>query len=327
VTPATSAEASGGRPLRVLVTGVSGFAGPAVVRALAERGHSVHGLARHAPAREVGAPLDFHPGDVRDAAGVARVVDEVAPAAVVHLAAVAEPGAAEADPAAAYGVNLGGTLAVLAAARAAPRKLRLLIVSSSAVYGAVEAAALPITEETPLRPLTVYGASKAAAELAALQWERAYGVDVIVARPFNHTGPGQLPAYVCAALASQVAAIERGRQPPVLSVGNVDPVRDVADVRDVAAGYVALLERGRSGGVYNICTGEGVSIAEIIAQLRTLARVPMRSRLDPERQRSRDVERMVGSHARVTAETGWTPRISLPDTLATVLDDWRHRAA
>jgi GDP-4-dehydro-6-deoxy-D-mannose reductase len=315
------------RPLRVLVTGVSGFAGPAVVRALAERGHDVHGLARHAPAREVGAPLDFHPGDIRDAAGVARVLGEVAPDAVVHLAAVAEPAAAEADPAAAYAVNLGGTVAVLAAARASSHAPRLLIVSSSAVYGAVDAADQPITEETPLRPLTVYGASKVAAEVAGLQWERAYGVQVIVARPFNHTGPGQRSAYVCAALASQVAAIECGRQPPVLTVGNVDPVRDIGDVRDVAAGYVALLERGRSGGVYNLCTGEGVSVAEIIAQLRTLARVPMRSRMDPERQRSRDVERLVGSHARVTAETGWAPRISLLDTLATVLDDWRARVS
>jgi len=131
---------------------------------------------------------------------------------------------------------------------------------------------------------------------------------------------------VCAALASQVAAIERGSQPPVLTVGNVDPVRDVGDVRDVAAGYVALLERGRRGAVYNLCTGEGVSIAEIIAQLRTLARVPLRAWMDPKRRRARDVERIVGSHARASADTGWEPRIPLLDTLATVLDDWRHRA-
>src|SRR5262249_57689078 len=111
----------------VWVTGGWGFAGPAVVRALAKQGHSVHGLARHAPAREIGAPLNFHPGDVRDVAGVARVVDEVAPDAVVHLAAVAEPGAAETDPAAAYGVNLRGTLAPLAAARTPPPARPLLV--------------------------------------------------------------------------------------------------------------------------------------------------------------------------------------------------------
>jgi GDP-4-dehydro-6-deoxy-D-mannose reductase len=327
VTHAPSAEVPAGRALRVLVTGVSGFAGPPLVRALTERGHSVHGLARHPPAGDVGAPLVFHAGDVRDAAGVARVMAAVAPDAVVHLAAVAEPRTAEADPAGAYDVNLGGTLAVLAAARATSPRPRLLLVSSSAVYGAVEPGDQPITEDAPLHPLTVYGASKAAAEVAALQWERAYGVDVVVARPFNHTGPGQMPAYVCAALASQVAAIESGRQPPVLTVGNVDPVRDIADVRDVAAGYVALLERGRSGTVYNLCTGEGVSVAEVIAQLRTLARIPMRARMDPERRRARDAERIVGSHARATADTGWTPRIPLLDTLETVLDDWRGRAA
>ena len=315
------------RPLRVLVTGVSGFAGPAVVSAFAARGHAVHGFSRQAPGGDVGSPLTFHAGDVRDVAALARVTSDVAPDAIVHLAAIAEPGAAESDPATAYDVNLGGTLAVLAAARSASRKPRLLLVSSSAVYGAVGAADQPIGEDTPIRPLGVYGASKAAAEIAALQWQRAYGVDVVVARPFNHTGPGQRPAYVCAALASQAAAIEAGRQPAVLTVGNVDPVRDIGDVRDVAAGYVALVERGRAGAVYNLCTGQGVSVAEIIAQLRTLARVPMRARMDPERRRSRDVERIVGSHARATAETGWAPRIPLIDTLVTVLDDWRHRTA
>ena len=119
-------------------------------------------------------------------------------------------------------------------------------------------------------------------------------------------------------------AIESGRQPPVLTVGNVDPVRDVGDVRDVAGGYVALLERGRRGTVYNLCTGEGASVAEIIAQLRSLARVPMRAWIDPARRRPHDAERIVGSHARATADTGWAPRIPLVDTLATVLDDWRH---
>jgi len=315
--------------MRVLVTGISGFAGPVVARALAERGHTVHGFARHAPdeRRIAGVSLTLHTGDVCDGTRLAQVLREAAPDAVLHLAAVAEPAAAEADPAAAYRVNLGGTLAVLEAARGATPRPRVVLVSSGAVYGAVEPGDLPLAEDTPLRPLTVYGASKAAAEIAALQWGRAYGLDVVVARPFNHTGPGQTTAYVCAALASQVAAIEAARQAPVIAVGNVDAVRDMTDVRDVAAGYVALLERGHSGTVYNLCSGEGVSVAEIVAQLRTLARVPMRAKVDPGRRRPRDVDRIVGSRARALSDTGWEPRISLLDTLATVLDDWRHRAA
>jgi GDP-4-dehydro-6-deoxy-D-mannose reductase len=311
--------------MRILVTGASGFAGPVVARTLIDRGHTVHGLARRPPARATA--MTFHPGDVRDAAALGRLLAEIAPDGIIHLAALAEPAAAEADPAEAYAVNLGGTLALLRAAREASRRPRFLIASSSAVYGVVTPAECPLGEDTTLRPLTVYGASKAAAELAALQWGRAYDLDVVVARPFNHTGPGQEPAYLCAALARQVARIEAGQQPPVLQVGNVDPVRDWSDVRDVAAGYAAVLERGRSGMVYNLCAGEGVSVAEIIAQLRTLARVPMRAHVDPARQRRHDVERIVGSHARVTADTGWEPEIPLLDTLATVLDDWRGRGS
>jgi len=313
--------------MRVLVTGVSGFAGPMVARALVEGGHEVHGLARRPPdaARVADLALTLHTGDVCDAAWLARLVADVAPAGVVHLAAVAEPAAAERDPEAAYRTNLGGTLALLAAVRAAAPSTRLVVVSSSAVYGAVEPERLPASEDVPLRPLSVYGASKAAAEIAALQWGRAHDLDVVVARPFNHTGPGQSPAYVCAALASQIAAIEAGRQPPVLAVGNVDPVRDVSDVRDIAAGYVALLERGRSGTVYNLCAGEGSSVAELIALLRSLARVPLRARIDPGRRREHDVDRLVGDATRASSETGWRPRFALLDTLATVLDDWRRR--
>jgi GDP-4-dehydro-6-deoxy-D-mannose reductase len=157
------------------------------------------------------------------------------------------------------------------------------------------------------------------------QWARSYGLHVERARPFNHTGPGQRASFVCAAIGRQVARIERGEQAPVLTVGNPDPVRDFSDVRDVMAGYVALLERGKCGEAYNLCAGEGVSIAEVIALFRTHARVPMRAWSDPKLRRPVDVERIVGSHAKATADTGWTPRIPLVDTLRDVLEDWRGR--
>jgi GDP-4-dehydro-6-deoxy-D-mannose reductase len=314
--------------VRVLVTGLGGFAGPAVASALLAAGHEVVGLVRRTPARALPLPATaLHRCDLRDRVEVERLVGALAPDALVHLAGLTSVPAAERDPRAAYRANLGGTLAVLGAVRSRAPRARVLAVTSVEVYGAVEPADLPIGEETPLRPATVYGASKAAADLAAAQWGRAYGLDVVRARPFNHTGAGQDPAFVCSALARQLAAIEAGRQPPVVRAGNLDTVRDFSDVRDVAAGYVALLERGRSGEAYNLCSGEGVSIAEVAALLRSHARVAVRVESEPSLRRALDVPRVVGSHARATHDTGWAPRIALADTLAAVLEDWRGRIA
>ena len=317
--------------MRVFVTGIAGFAGPAVAAALLEAGHVVHGLVRGAGPwpRLAGLPLApgaLHRGELADGR-FPDLVRDLAPDAVVHLAALSFVPTAERDPAAAYRTNLGGTLAVLAAVRAHAPRARVLAVTSGDVYGAAQATELPIVEETPLRPVTVYGASKAAADIAAAQWARAYGLDVVRARPFNHTGPGQDPAFVCSALARQLALIEAGKQDPVVRVGNADPVRDFSDVRDIAAGYVALLERGRSGEVYNLCSGDGVSIAEVIALLRTHARVPVRVHSDPALRRAHDVPRIVGSHARATEHTGWRPARQLTTTLREVLEDWRARIA
>src|SRR5213078_125112 len=175
---------------------------------------------------------------------------------------------------------------------------RLLWVGSSDAYGAVTPADLPITEDAPFRPLSVYGASKAAGDVTAGQWARSYGLDVVRARPFNHTGPGQRATFVSASFARQMARMERGEQERVLHVGNPDPVRDFSDVRDVMAGYVALLERGRAGEAYNLCAGEGVSVAEVLAVLRTHARLPVRVVGDAALRRAADVPRVVGSHAR-----------------------------
>jgi GDP-4-dehydro-6-deoxy-D-mannose reductase len=314
--------------MRVLVTGIAGFVGPWVAAAFLEAGHEVHGLVRGEGPWPRLAPLSLalHRGDVADPAFF-RMMAEVAPAAIVHLAGLSFVPDAERDPAAAYGANLTGTLAVLGAVRAHVPRARVLAVGSGDVYGEVRAGELPVVEETPLRPVTVYGASKAAADIAAAQWGRAYGLDVVRARPFNHTGPGQDPAFVCSALARQLALIEAGRQEPVVRVGNLDPVRDFSDVRDIAAGYVALAERGRAGEVYNLCSGEGVSIAEVIAILRSHTRVPVRVHSDPALRRALDVPRMVGSHARATTDTGWRPRIPLSETLGALLEDWRRRIA
>ena len=309
--------------MRVLVTGIGGFVGPWLAGALAEHGHQIEGLVRTGDEPPPG--IVGHRADVTERAEVEGVLRTVLPDAVIHLAAISFVPEAEGDPDTAYRINLGGTLALMAAMRTVTPSARLLFVGSSDAYGAVLRSELPVGEDVPFRPLSVYGASKAAADVAAGQWARSYGLDVVRARPFNHTGPGQRASFVCAGIARQVARIERGEQEPVLTVGNADPVRDFSDVRDVMAGYVALLERGKRGEAYNLCAGEGVSIAGVIALFRTHARVPLRVWSDPALRRPVEVERIVGSHAKATADTGWTPKIPLVDTLRDVLDDWRGR--
>jgi GDP-4-dehydro-6-deoxy-D-mannose reductase len=270
-----------------------------------------------------GLPVVLHAGDVLDAPALEALVDRLAPDAICHLAALSFVPDAERDPQAAYRVNVDGTLAVLGALRARAPRARLLYVGSADAYGAVHDDELPIDEDVPLRPLTVYGASKAAADVTASQWSRAYGLDVVRARPFNHTGPGQSPAFVCPALARQVADIEAGRQAPRLRIGNLDPVRDLSDVRDVAAGYVALLERGMRGHAYNLCSGTGRTIREVVEAFLAAARVPIEVVQDPELARSVDVPRIVGSAERATADTGWRPAIAFERTVADLLDAWR----
>jgi GDP-4-dehydro-6-deoxy-D-mannose reductase len=315
--------------VRVLVTGITGFVGPWLAGALLDAGHEVHGVVRGAGPwpRLARLPSEvLHLAEL-DEGSLGVVLREVQPGAIVHLAGISFVPAAERDPLAAYRTNVGGLLALLAAVRTHAPRTRVVAVASSDVYGAVRADELPIGEDTPFRPVTVYGASKAAADVAAAQWARAYDVDVVRARPFNHTGPGQDAGFVCSALARQLALIEAGRQEPVVRVGNPDPVRDFSDVRDVVAGYVALVERGRAGEAYNLCSGEGVSIAEVIAILRTHARLPVRVHSDPALRRPVDVPRIVGSHARATRDTGWTPRVPLAETLGALLADWRVRVA
>jgi GDP-4-dehydro-6-deoxy-D-mannose reductase len=309
--------------VRVLVTGVGGFVGPWLARALATHGHEIFGLVREGDVPPPDVPTTT--ADVTARVEVEGVLRSVRPDAVIHLAAISFVPEADDDPATAYRINVGGTVAVLDAVRRTAKDARVLVVGSSDAYGDVRRRELPIDEDVPFRPLSIYGATKAAADVAAGQWARGYGLDVVRARPFNHTGPGQRGTFVCASIARQIARIERGEQEPVVSVGNADPVRDFSDVRDVVEGYVALLERGRTGEVYNLCAGEGVSIAEVIALFRTHATVPLRVWSDPAKRRPVEVERIVGSHARATAHTGWAPRIPLAQTLRDVLDDWRAR--
>jgi GDP-4-dehydro-6-deoxy-D-mannose reductase len=210
-----------------------------------------------------------------------------------------------------------------AAGSAAPAS-RVLVVTSSDVYGATDAGARPIDETAPLRPIGVYGISKAAADLAAFRHWWATGQAVVRARAFNHTGPGQSPAFVCSDFARQIASIAAGRAEPVLHVGNLDVERDFSDVRDVARGYALLWERGEPGEVYNLCSGIATRVADVVDMLIAESGAAVRIVAEPERRRGREIPTIVGSAARARA-LGWAPAIPLAETLRDLYRDWRAR--
>lgn len=304
--------------MRVLVTGASGFAGRHVLDALARAGHE---------AVAVGGPHDgapFGPLDLSDPALVARAVATSAPAAIVHLAGQAFVPQSVSDPLGTLAINAMGTAHVLEAARGyrdrTQSSIRVLIVSSAEVYGVQSASAMPLGEDAELRPGNPYAASKIAAETFAHAWAKAYGLDVIVARPFNHIGPGQDARFVVASFAHQLAQIAAGGAPS-MQVGNLDAQRDFLDVRDVAAAYVLLLANAQGGEVYNICSGRPVAIREVLRQLITIARVPVEVRDDPDRMRPSDVPILTGDARKLHAATGWEPTHTLAASLRDIYAD------
>jgi GDP-4-dehydro-6-deoxy-D-mannose reductase len=308
--------------MRALVTGIDGFAGRHLAALLRARGDALHGTvagAERLPGLAGLGAASLRAVDVRDGAAVAAAVADAAPEVLFHLAARTFVPDGAADPAGVFIVNAVGTLHVLAAvAQHAPR-CRVLVIGSADAYGAVPAAAQPIAEAQPLRPLSAYGASKAAAEVVAGQWADGTGLDVVRVRPFNHIGPGQDPRFASADFARQLLAVRRGAAPPRIEVGDLEPVRDFTDVRDVVAAYVAIAERGARGAVYNVCSGVGRSIRSLLDDLIAAAGVTVEVVSAAHRRRRTPVTRLVGDPTAVHAATGWAPRIAWQQTITDIL--------
>jgi GDP-4-dehydro-6-deoxy-D-mannose reductase len=227
-----------------------------------------------------------------------------------------------------YAVNFLGTVDLFGAILDHAPRARVVCVTTGQVYGAVDdPSELPLTELHPLRPLTPYAVAKAAADLAAHQFFRAHGLDVIRARPFNYTGPGQSAQFVCSEFARAIAAAERGSGERTLRVGNLAVERDFSDVRDVVRGYVALFERGAAGEAYNLGSGTATSVRAILDQLCELSRVDVGVEREPSKVRRNDVPRIVGSIAKIGDAVGWRPEIPIRRTLADLLDFWRAELA
>jgi GDP-4-dehydro-6-deoxy-D-mannose reductase len=332
--------------VRVLVTGSEGFVGGHLEVRLARSGHEVWGGTLGTP--PAGEPRRVR-CDVTDPASVRDALRASGAAAVVHLAARSSVASSRTDPAATYAVNTMGAVHVLEAARLEDIPGPVVLVGSGEQYGdaaggrrgadaggagagssspggATGGAEGPerLREEVPLRPLTPYAGSKAAAETAGLQYARDAGVRVVLTRSFAHTGPGQEPRFVLPAFARRLARIARGAREGELPAGNLWPVRDYLDVRDVVAAYALLLERGEPGSVVNVCSGEGVPLRELLEQLAAIAGVRVRIVEDPELVRPGEPARLVGDPARLLA-LGWRREIPRRRMLEDLWSWWKDR--
>lgn len=299
--------------MATLVTGSTGFIGPHVVRALLDAGRQVIAQGRGAQSRSLDTLTD-RGVRYRTATLADPLPDDVD--AIVHLAGIRRA-SSDVDV---YQVNVVGLAQLLDAVASTKRDIKLVIVGSSAMYGeASEPVAL--TEEAPLSPATAYGVSKATADMMGAQLFKVSGAPILRARPFNVIGPGQRGDFFASTCARQLVEIERGIRSPILSLGNLDAARDFVDVRDVASAIVSILDRGRSGEAYNICSGRATPLRDVVdLLLRQLGReVAVQSK-----PRTRDdVSSQCGSFERLHTDTQWAPKFAIEDTLRDMLEDWR----
>ena len=316
--------------MRALVTGVSGFVGGHLCEHLVAAGDLVVGISASGRWPAVLAHLNrsvrIESCDLADVdeSHLSELLNRKQPEVIYHLAAQSNPHASLSDPRGTWALNLGGTLNLLEAVKAAalePRP-RVILVSSGVCYGNPAPEHLPVKEDCPLRPNNPYAASKAAADLLGIQHHLAHGTDVVMVRPFNHAGPRQSPTYVLAALAHQVAEVEAGRKTYV-EVGNLEVVRDFTDVRDVVRGYRLLAQHGKPGEIYNLGSGRGTKLADALDHLITLSRQPVEIRIDPARMRPVDQPLLVADASKLRNATRWEPVYSMEQTLVDMLDNCR----
>ncbi|MEI2794938.1 GDP-mannose 4,6-dehydratase [Pseudoxanthomonas sp. F11] len=300
--------------LRLLVTGMSGFVGAHVAEAVSR---GVFG----GNVQLIGTPPLW---DVRDSEAVRSWVVDSKPDGVIHLAAQSFVPRSFEAPVETFDINLGGTLNLLQGLSAVGFCGRLLYVSSGDIYGRVPLDEMPVSEIRMPEPRSPYAVSKWAAEQLCLQWHRSEGVDVVVARPFNHVGPGQDHRFAVPSMAAQIIGCLEGRQDAV-HVGNIDVTRDFTDVRDVVRAYASLLSRGKGGQTYVVGSGVERSLRSIFKDMCRIAGVDPPLITDPARVRSSEQTRMCADPSRLRADTGWEPIIPFDRTLSEILNDARKK--
>ncbi|MEI8349148.1 MAG: GDP-mannose 4,6-dehydratase [Candidatus Omnitrophota bacterium] len=315
--------------MKVLITGITGFVGSHFAEYLLKKGDiKIYGLVRWRSdiknISHIKDKLTLYEADIRDFMSVKSTIEKIMPDKIFHLAAQSFVGTSFNAPQETLTTNIIGELNIFEAVKALGINPPIQICGSSEEYGLVHKNELPIKETNPLRPLSPYAVSKVTQDLLGYQYFKSYGLNIIVTRAFNHTGRRRGEPFVSSNFSKQIAMIEKGKQDPVIHVGNLEAIRDFNDVRDVVRAYWSSLEKCRPGEVYNICSGKGYRIQEVLDILLSYTKVKVKIKQDPERMRPSDVPVLIGDCSKFKEETGWSPEIPFEKTLEDLLNYWRE---
>lgn len=303
-----------------LITGATGFAGGHLLDRLADRAPLVAWYRPGGRPPDTSRHIDWQPVDLLNPGMVAHAIEEASPTQIFHLAGAPQVASSWVSAVPHLRTNVLGTHHLLEAVRRSGRPCRILVVSSAQIYQVSDD---PVDENAPLVPSSPYGLSKLAQDRLADRAWRDDGMDVVIARPFNHAGPRQAPEFAVASFARQIARIEAGLAPPELRVGNLDTRRDMTDVRDVVEAYDLLMAAAPAGRPFNICSGRAWKVRDLLDELLHAARVPVSVVVDEARLRPSDVPVVQGDASRLRSEMGWAPRIRVEQMLSDTLEWWR----
>jgi GDP-4-dehydro-6-deoxy-D-mannose reductase len=317
------------KQMKALVTGVTGFAGSHLAELLIKENVEIHGITRWRSKSDnidhLKDDIQFHEADLLDAHSLYKVVDEVKPNYIFHLAAQSYVQSSWASPSNTLEINVIGSDHLFEAVRKSGLDITIQIACSSEEYGKVLPDEVPITEKNPLRPLSPYAVSKLAMDYLGYQYHESYGLKIIRTRGFNHTGPRRGDVFAESTFAKQIAEIETGKKEPVVYVGNLDAVRDYTDVRDMVRAYYLAVQKCKPGEEYNICTGKGWKIKDVLNLLLSMSKSKIEIREDKDRMRPSDVEVLIGDASKFMKATGWKAEIEFEQTMEDLLNYWREK--
>lgn len=311
---------------KVLITGISGFAGSFLAELLLEEGgFEVYGTHISNDVKNIESikkNIQLVKLNLLDKKNVEHYISSNSFDIIFHLAALTSPSDSFKEPEKIFINNISAQLNLLEAVRLSASSPRIIITSSAEVYGMVREQNLPINEETELRPGSPYAVSKIAQDYLGLQYFLSYGMDIVRIRPFNHIGPRQSPGFVVSSFAKQIAEIKKGKTHPVIKVGNLEAKRDFTDVKDMARAYLLIAEKGKSGEVYNVGSGKSHKISDILNMLLSFVDTHIDVEVDPSRFRPSDTPDIRSDNHKIEKEIGWRPEIDIQKTLKDTLDYW-----